>query len=608
MKDQSVSVSVVLPAYNEADSLEATVEATLSTLRSIDLVETYEVIIAEDGCTDETPAVAERLATEIESVHHIHSEARLGRGRALEQALELATGDVFVYFDTDLATDLSELEGLIAAVASDKYDIATGSRRLPESEADRTTERAIPSGVYNRLVRRFLGSTVHDHQCGFKAFDRSVLESIVDEIEADHWFWDTEVLVRAQSQGYSVHERPIKWTERGDSKVNIIKDALSMGSQLLRLWWQLRLHPTLWRYRTPLALLLTLLLGYVILEFATDPGEIIDEIANLNLWYLLVAGGIYLVTWPIRGLRYRDILRHLGYTDRVGFLTGAVFVSQMGNLLVPARAGDAVRAYIMKARRDVPYSSGFASLVIERLFDLLTITLLGAGVIVGVFAFGGTEAISALIQDPQVNGGRLALSLAIGVGVVALIGFVLLIGSTKIDDRVFLRYVPDGDSRLSRAIQLFGRFLYEVRSVSTRPAAVLLIGGSSIAIWTLDVLTATAVLMAFGVGLDTSVLLIVSFLAVCVGNLAKIMPISPGGIGPYEAAFAIVVVSLTPIGVSIAVAAAIVDHALKNIITAIGGLISTGVLNVSLVTAVKEGQASSREHEVPLQESPPSPE
>lgn len=601
MSESAVSVSVVLPAYNEATTLASTVEATLATLATIDRIEDFEVIIAEDGCTDDTPTVAADLAASDARIGHLHSPSRLGRGRALERALEVADGDIFVYFDTDLATDLHHLEDLIATVADGTGAIAVGSRLRPDSEVERPTVRAIPSAVYNALVRGLLGSSVYDHQCGFKAFDREVLESIIAEVDAEHWFWDTEVLVRAQAHGHRVIELPVRWSEPGDSTVNVAGDSVSMGRQLLGLWWRLRLQPAFRRYRAPLALILTLLLGYLVLEVAADPGEILDEIARVDPWLLAVAAAVYLVSWPIRGLRYRDILVHLGYTERVGFLTGAVFVSQMGNLLVPARAGDAVRAYVMKVRRDVPYPSGFASLAIERLFDLLSITLLAGGVIVGIAISGGPDTVLNLVGDPEVNGGRLALALALGVGVTAVLGFVVLIATARMDDRVFRRFVPSGDSRVSKTIRLMGAFFKDIRAVSTRPTAIARIGVTSVAIWTIDVATAVVVLLAFDVGLEATALVLVSFLAVCIGNLAKIIPISPGGIGPYEAVFAIVLVSLTPIGVSVAVGAAIVDHAIKNLVTAIGGALSTGVLNVSLVTAVREGSAgsTSRDSSVP---------
>lgn len=605
MSGPPVAVTVVLPAYNEADTLAGTVEATIDTLVSIDRIDAFEVIIAEDGCTDDTPAVAEALATDHESVIHLHHEERLGRGRALERAVEQATGDIVVYFDTDLATDLDGLEALITAVADGDAAIATGSRRVPASDVDRPAGRAVPSMVYNGLVRALFDSSVYDHQCGFKAFDREVLVELLDACEADHWFWDTEVLVLAQTEGHQVSELPVRWRARGDSAVNVLSDSINMGAQLFGLWWRISVRPLVRRYRTPVALLLTLLIGFLVLEFAAEPGRILGEIARVDPWWLLLAAGLYLISWPIRGLRYRDILEELAYTERVGFLTGAVFISQMANLLVPARAGDAVRAYVMKARRNVPYPTGFASLAIERIFDLLAIMVLAAGAILAMVLIGGPDAFVELVQDPEVNGGRLALSLAAGVAIVALIGIAGLLLSTRIDSSRFRWIAPSPESRIGALTREFGIFFDDIRSVSTRPRAVAVIGGSSLVIWSIDVFTATIVLLAFGIALDPVALLVVSFLAVCAGNLAKIVPISPGGIGPYEAAFALVVVGMTPIGLNVAIGAAIVDHALKNLVTAGGGVLSTGLLNVSLVTAVREGQARSSQGDVTVTDSAP---
>jgi uncharacterized membrane protein YbhN (UPF0104 family) len=91
-----------------------------------------------------------------------------------------------------------------------------------------------------------------------------------------------------------------------------------------------------------------------------------------------------------------------------------------------------------------------------------------------------------------------------------------------------------------------------------------------------------------GVNLSTGALLTVGFFAVSVGNLAKVLPLSPGGIGLYEAAFTVLVVALTPISPAVAVGAAFLDHAVKNLITVLGGVASMLALNVSLTTAVEE--------------------
>jgi hypothetical protein len=151
--------------------------------------------------------------------------------------------------DTDLATDMAHLEELIEAVRSGEYDLATGSRRMAESDAARPAKRDIPSAGFNGLVRLFLRSDLMDHQCGFKAFDREAMLELLDETQDRHWFWDTEVLVRAQRKGLRVKEFPVRWEPKGDSKVDLVRDVLGMGSQILRTWWQLSVAPriTPWR-------------------------------------------------------------------------------------------------------------------------------------------------------------------------------------------------------------------------------------------------------------------------------------------------------------------------------------------------------------------------
>ncbi|MFB6175699.1 MAG: glycosyltransferase, partial [Halobaculum sp.] len=145
MNQRGVDVSVVLPAYNEAETIEETVRVTLDTLAGFLPAGSFEVIVAEDGCDDRTPEIADRLAAEDDRVEHFHSDERLGRGGALEFAFERAAGDTLVYFDTDLATDMRHLEELVDRIRSGEADVATGSRWIPGNEADRPAERGIPS-------------------------------------------------------------------------------------------------------------------------------------------------------------------------------------------------------------------------------------------------------------------------------------------------------------------------------------------------------------------------------------------------------------------------------------------------------------------------------
>ena len=86
-----------------------------------------------------------------------------------------------------------------------------------------------------------LGSKLYDHQCGFKSFKRQPLFSLLDEVEATHWFWDTEIMVRAQHRGFKIKEIAVDWKSGKDTKVNIAKDSYRMFRQIMSLWWKLKI-------------------------------------------------------------------------------------------------------------------------------------------------------------------------------------------------------------------------------------------------------------------------------------------------------------------------------------------------------------------------------
>jgi glycosyltransferase involved in cell wall biosynthesis len=235
----SIQVSVVLPAYNEVDYLQPAVEKTIQALKGF--TDSYEVIIAEDGSTDGTAERAEELAQKTPSVRHIHREQRLGRGTALNNAFKQSSGQVLVYMDLDLATDLKFLKPLVEAITVEGYDFSTGSRMLPESRAERTFSRSLSSKSYNFLVRAMLGSKLRDHQCGFKAFKREPLMELMDQVEATHWFWDTEIMVRAHRRGFKTKEIAVEWKSGKGTKVNLVKDSWNMFRQIMGLWWTLKI-------------------------------------------------------------------------------------------------------------------------------------------------------------------------------------------------------------------------------------------------------------------------------------------------------------------------------------------------------------------------------
>jgi glycosyltransferase AglD len=228
-------VSVVIPVYNDLPALKEAVPLTLKMMDEV--FSGFEIIIAEDASTDGSTECAASWQEKDSRVIHLHRDQRLGRGSALSTAALHAKGDIFCYFDVDLATDMSYLPLLIRAIA-DGADIATGSRLLSDSNITRSLGREVKSRGYNWLVRLILRSRLKDHQCGFKAFKKDKLLSLLPEIKDTHWFWDTEVLVRAQRKGYAIEEIPVIWREGPGTTVKS-QDIWKMGRSILNLWWRL---------------------------------------------------------------------------------------------------------------------------------------------------------------------------------------------------------------------------------------------------------------------------------------------------------------------------------------------------------------------------------
>lgn len=219
--------SIVVPAYNEADRLPALLADLLPRLDPIE----DEVVIADDGSTDNTSAVAARLLRD--RAHHIvRSDNNRGKGAALRAGVAAARGRTIVFVDADNATDLEALEPLIAEL--DQHDVAIGSRRAATSTvADGSAHRRWMARGFNLMVRRLTGLSLADSQCGFKAFRGPAARLLFHLSEIDGFAQDVEVLDLATSLGMTVAEVPVQWRAVPGSKVDPIRHSLEMARDLL---------------------------------------------------------------------------------------------------------------------------------------------------------------------------------------------------------------------------------------------------------------------------------------------------------------------------------------------------------------------------------------
>ena len=129
--------------------------------------------------------------------------------------------------DVDLSTSLSALLPLVAPLLSGQRDVAIGTRLARGAHVVRGPKRELISRAYNLLLKVFLRGRFSDAQCGFKALRRESALQLLPLVEDDEWFFDTELLVTAERLGLRIGEVPVDWVDDPDSRVQIVRTALS---------------------------------------------------------------------------------------------------------------------------------------------------------------------------------------------------------------------------------------------------------------------------------------------------------------------------------------------------------------------------------------------
>jgi glycosyltransferase involved in cell wall biosynthesis len=224
---------VVIPALNEEDQLEFSARRLLQAMH-VSWEGAFELVIADNGSTDATAQIAARLAEDFCEIKLKHISER-GRGGALRAAWMESEADILAYMDVDLSTDLAHLTELLNSIASGNYDVAIGSRLLSQSQVSRGLIREVLSRGYNQLLRLSLNLQAHDAQCGFKAISKTAALRLLPLIKDNNWFFDTELLVYAQQEGFRVKEFPVRWTDDPDSRVKILRTVFEDVAGIWRL-------------------------------------------------------------------------------------------------------------------------------------------------------------------------------------------------------------------------------------------------------------------------------------------------------------------------------------------------------------------------------------
>lgn len=192
----------------------------------------WRIIIAYNG-GDAQLANAVRAAKKYENMGVSYVQ-KPGKGNAILNSIRASTADYVLYMDADLATDLSVLPILVKTVMD--ADMVSGSRYHPLSIIHRDWVRLIVSSVYTRIIlRSFLGVHFTDPQCGFKAFNRTKILPILDEVKDAWFFFETELTYKAERKGLKIIEIPVTWREQPNSSVKLIPTIINFIQNLWRL-------------------------------------------------------------------------------------------------------------------------------------------------------------------------------------------------------------------------------------------------------------------------------------------------------------------------------------------------------------------------------------
>lgn len=217
-----MTISVVIPAYNESSRLP-------ETLRKIAEYAPHcprrivEVIVVDDGSRDDTAKVASRLALPIE-VRTISYSRNSGKGYAIRRGVLEVKGELLLISDADLSTPIAEVEKLLSALEA--HDVAIGSRAIDHSLLQRRQAwlRERIGRVGNHLMRALTGLPFRDTQCGFKLLRADRAREIFRVAVVDRFAWDVELLLLAGLRGCSIAEVPVRWSNAEGSKVNVFRD------------------------------------------------------------------------------------------------------------------------------------------------------------------------------------------------------------------------------------------------------------------------------------------------------------------------------------------------------------------------------------------------
>jgi len=229
-------LSIIIPAYNESERLieplRDIVEFAVKSDRQI------EVIVVDDGSTDDTADVAQNLFDKSAiNGRVLRYDKNRGKGFAVKTGLLEASADTALFTDADLSTPITEVDKLINPILEGTLDVTFGSRALDRSliGTHQPWRREQGGKVMNLIIRKLSRLPFYDTQCGFKAFNMTKFRPLLEVMKIDRFGFDVEFLFVSAHNGLRLKEIPVRWNDVAGSKVSVVRDTLRMIDELTQI-------------------------------------------------------------------------------------------------------------------------------------------------------------------------------------------------------------------------------------------------------------------------------------------------------------------------------------------------------------------------------------
>ncbi|OGZ03118.1 MAG: hypothetical protein A2604_00145 [Candidatus Liptonbacteria bacterium RIFOXYD1_FULL_36_11] len=236
---KNVYLSIIIPAYNEAKRLPLTLIDIDKKVREMDL-ESYEILVVDDGSKDETVEVTKRFLPIISNLKILESEKNHGKGAVVRKGMLEAHGAIRIFMDADNSTTIDQFLTM-RPYFEEGAQVVIGSRDVKGAKLDppQPFYKRILGNMGNLFIQALVLPGIWDTQCGFKAFTAKAAEEIFSQTKVDRWAFDVEALVLAKKMGYEIKEIPVHWVNDLRSRVKL-SAYMQVLLETVSIWWRIK--------------------------------------------------------------------------------------------------------------------------------------------------------------------------------------------------------------------------------------------------------------------------------------------------------------------------------------------------------------------------------